>query len=130
MTATVTTIASVTPPTAVPSNTVKVDDIVLRDPAFPDVSEEYVQIRNETENLVPLGGWRLINASRPEVPAFVFPTFSLAAGLTITVFSAIGDDELGDFYWDQVSDLWRVGDRAELRDPQGRLISFFIVENQ
>ena len=114
-----------------PLQHIEINDIVLRDPAFPDISEEYIQIRNVTENPISLTGWRIINASRPEVPSFVFPAFSLAGDLTISVFTAVGDDDLtnGDFYWDQTSDVWRVGDRAELRDPQGRLVSVLIVPN-
>jgi hypothetical protein len=66
------------------------------------------------------------------VPAFVFPSFSLGGNLTSVVFSAIGNDEpgTGDFFWDQTGDVWREGDRAELRDAQGHLISFLIVPKQ
>lgn len=119
-------------PTLTPSGAIEISDVVLRDPGFPDISEEYLQIRNVTENSVTLAGWRVLNASRPEVPAYVFPAFTLAGDLTISVFTAVGNDDLtnGDFYWDQRTDVWRVGDRAELRDPGGRLISFFIVPNQ
>lgn len=121
-----------TGPTPVPSGTLQINDIVLRDPAFPDISEEYTQIRNVTKDPVSLAGWTLRNASRPEVPAYIFPAFSLPGDLTISVFSAVGDDDPinGDFYWDRATDVWRVGDRAELRDPQGRLISFFVVPDQ
>lgn len=125
-------IPAVPTPTLVPSGTLELNDVVLRDPAFPDISEEYAQIRNVTEDSVALADWTIRNASRPGVPAYVFPAFSLAGDMTISVFSAVGEDDLtnGDFYWDQRIDVWRVGDRAELRDPQGRLISFFIVPSQ
>jgi hypothetical protein len=119
-------------PTSVPTGVVQINDIVLRDPGFPDISEEYVQIRNATENPVTITGWRLANASRPDVPAFIFPPFTLGGGLTITVFTAVGDDDPqnGDFYWDLATDVWQVGQRAELRDASGRLMSFLIVPNQ
>lgn len=119
-------------PTLVPAGALEINDVVLRDPAFPDISEEYTQVRNVTEHPVALAGWTIRNASRPEVPAYVFPAFSLAGDLTISVFTAVGNDDLtnGDFYWDQATDVWQVGDRAELRDPSGRLISFLIVPSQ
>jgi hypothetical protein len=130
-----------TPPTVPPSPTaitapgssVEINDVVLRDSAFPNESEEYVQIRNASEKPVTLAGWRLLNATRPgQVPAYVFPSFNLGVDVTVAVFSAVGDDELdvGDFYWDQTVTIWQVGDRAELRDPQGNLIDTLIVPNQ
>lgn len=120
-------------PTGAPRPAIAINDIVLRDPAFPNESEEYVQIRNASEKPVTLAGWRLLNATRPgQVPAYVFPSFNLGVDVTVAVFSAVGDDELdvGDFYWDQTVTIWQVGDRAELRDPQGNLIDTLIVPNQ
>jgi hypothetical protein len=133
-TTTVTTTATVTTTTTtVPANSVEINDIVLRDPAFPNESEEYVQIRNAGETPVNLAGWRLTNATRAgQVPAYTFPSFNLGVDVTVAVFSAVGDDELdvGDFYWDQTVTIWQVGDRAELRDPQGNLVASLIVPNQ
>jgi hypothetical protein len=133
-TATISTTATVTTTTTtVPANSVEINDIVLRDPAFPNESEEYVQIRNAGETPVNLAGWRLLNATRPgQVPAYTFPSFSLGVDVTIAVFSAVGEDELdvGDFYWDQTVTIWQVGDRAELRDAQNNLIASLVVPNQ
>lgn len=117
--------------------TVRIVDIVLRDPVFPQDSEEYVLINNRDGGRVELGGWRLINASRPDgtrgpVPPFVFPSFVIDRDITIAVFSQAGEDdlEIGDFYWDQPADIWRVGDRAELRDAAGNLVQTFVVPQQ
>ncbi len=133
-TTSVTTTATVTTTTTtVPANSVEINDIVLRDPAFPNESEEYVQIRNAGETPVNLAGWRLLNATRPgQVQAYTFPSFNLGVDVTVAVFSAVGDDELdvGDFYWDQTVTIWQVGDRAELRDPQNNLVATLIVPNQ
>lgn len=126
--------APVTTPTAYipPPVSVQINDIVLIDPAFPLESEEYVQIRNAGDRPVNLGGWRLINASRPSIPAYSFPSFILGVDFTIAVFSKVGEDapDVGDFYWDQTGALWRVGDRAELRDAQNTLIDVLFVPNQ
>lgn len=95
-------------PTATPvPPSAEINDVVLRDPAFPNESDEYVQIRNAGDSDVNIGGWRLINASRPgQTPAFVFPNYTLEVDVTIAVFSAVGVDELevGDFYWDRTND--------------------------
>lgn len=123
---------TLTPPLPAPGP-VEINDIVLRDPAFPNESEEYVQLRNAGDSDVNIGGWRLSNASRPwQVPPFVFPSYVLEVDVTIAVFSAVGEDELdiGDFYWDEPRDVWQVGDRAELRDAQGNLVSTLVVPGQ
>lgn len=116
---------------------VQIIDIVLIDPAFPNSSEEYVQIRNLGDAPVTLTGWRLINASRPDatrssVGAFVFPQYTLNLDVTVAIFSQLGepDLELGDFYWNQPQEVWKAGDRAELRDAQNTLIHTFTVADQ
>lgn len=139
-TTTVTTTATVTTTpgtptattTATTGNTVEIIDIVIRDPAFPNESDEYVQIRNAGDTPINLAGWRLVNTSRPSIAAYVFPSFNLGVDVTIAVFTAVGDDEIdiGDFYWDRTDEVWRVGDRAELRDAQNRVVSSLPVPNQ
>ncbi|NTU85738.1 MAG: lamin tail domain-containing protein, partial [Chloroflexales bacterium] len=119
--------------TATAAGTVEILDVVLRDPSFPDSSEEYVEIHNMGRSAVTIGGWRLSNASRAgTVPPYVFPSYTLGADMSIAVFSSVGDDDLviGDFYWDRAGDVWRVGDRAELRDALNNLISTLIVPSQ
>lgn len=112
-----------------PRRDVRINAIELRDPAFPELTEEYVAILNMSNRVIDLTGWRLLNASRPDVPAFVFPSYAIGADYTIAVFSGVGEDDppAGEFYWDQPADVWRVGDRAELRDTHNDLIATFTV---
>ncbi|GAB4449290.1 MAG: lamin tail domain-containing protein [Chloroflexi bacterium OHK40] len=126
-------VATVTPSaTTTAASTVQIVDIVLIDPAYPDDTEEYVQIRNASDATVNIGGWRLLNASRSDVAPFVFPAFALEADVTIAVFSETGENdlEIGDFFWNQSQAVWRVGDRAELRDAGGQLIHSLVVPDQ
>lgn len=119
-------------PTAVPANVIQIDDIALLDPEVPD-EPEYVQISNVGTSPISLVGWRLVNVTRAaEVQPYIFPAFEIGSGVTIAVFSEVGDNdlELGDFYWDQSITIWRVGDRAELRDTQGRVVAEFTIPNQ
>jgi hypothetical protein len=115
-----------------PLGPITIIDVVLRDPIFPESTSEYVQIFNPTGAPVDLAGLRLFNASRPEVPAYVIPAYTLGANRTATVFSGAGRDDLAlpDFYWGRPADVWRKGDLAELRDRRGRLIARMIVPAQ
>ena len=112
--------------TAAVSGSVKINDISVYDPVFPD---EYVVIQNYTQSAINLGGWRLINTRLGSAAAFIFPTFTLEGNVTISVYSKshANDPSNGDFYWGQGLNIWQAGDRAELRDGQNTLIDFFIA---
>lgn len=139
-TPTTTTIASATTvaptttvtPTAVPADTIEIEDIYVRDLDFPD-EPEYIELRNTSDSPINLAGWRLINASRiAEIPPYTFPDFELEVDVSIVIYSTIGDDDpdFGEFFWNRSVEVWRVGDRAELRDPQNRVITTLLVPNQ
>ncbi len=120
-----TTTVTVTPiPNA---NSVRIIQIALRAPALSN--DEYVEIRNATTRSINMTAWRLVNVNRNDVTPYVFPEFVIAPAQTINVYSAIDEDdpEVGEFYWKR-NDVWRAGDRAELRDAADRLISFLIVQ--
>ncbi len=120
-----TTTVTVTPiPNA---NSVRVIQVALRVPGLSN--EEYVEIRNATTRSITMTAWRLVNVNRNDVTPYVFPEFVIAPAQTINVYSAIDEDdpEVGEFYWKR-TDVWRAGDRAELRDASDRLISFLIVQ--
>lgn len=110
-------------------NDVQIDEIVLRDPTAPSQRREYVEIRNVSAQPITIKDWQLRNVTRGSaIPPFVFPDYVLQPAQSIGVFSAVGTNDLvaGDFFWNQTA-IWRVGDRAELRDANDRLISFLVV---
>lgn len=118
-------------PTVTPqSSAVRIVDIVNYDPAFPN-NQEYVQISSNSRTTISMSGWRLLNASRSTVPAFVFPAFTLRPDTVIVVWSDTDTNDLesGDFFWNQQPPVWRIGDRAELRDAQNNLVQSFTVVN-
>jgi hypothetical protein len=102
---------------------------LLLDPAFPEELEEYVEIQNNSGRAITLTGWQLRNVSRTNVAAYVFPQFVLDVDNIVFVYSESGtnDSVSGDFFWGQSPPIWQVGDRAELRDPGGNLISSYVV---
>ncbi len=110
-------------------NDVQIDEIVLRDATAPSQRREYVEIRNASARPINIRGWQVRNVTRgSEIPPFVFPDYVIEPAQSIGVFSAVGNNDLvsGDFFWNR-TEIWRVGDRAELRDTNDRLISFLIV---
>jgi hypothetical protein len=111
------------------ANDVAITYVVLIDPAFPNELEEYVEIENGTNRDITLTGWQLRNGSRTSVAPYVFPPFVLEVDDIIAVYSHSGTNDLdiGDFFWGQSPPLWQVGDRAELLDPGGNLISSYVV---
>lgn len=115
---------------------VVIDDVVLRDPAVPE-NMQYVQLRNVINSPVMLGGWQLVNASRPDetrgaVPAYRFPNYLLPRDGVIFVFSGSGTNDLGlgYFFWNQSEPIFQAGDTVELRTSDGQLISRFVVPAQ
>lgn len=112
--------------TSANANEVQIDAVVIADPAFPN-SEEYVQIKNFAGRNINMSGWRLVNVTRPSVTPFIFPNYTLEADTTIVVWSDTDTNDLenGDFFWNQQPPIWRVGDRAELRDAQNNLVHSF-----
>jgi hypothetical protein len=109
----------------------KINDVVCRDPKFPDDSE-FIELRNDSSVKITLTGWRVINASRSNV-SYTFPSFTINAGpdVYVAVYSGIGtnrpDPGSGEFYWGRTDQLWLVGEKAELRDSAGKLIDSYTV---
>lgn len=105
-------------------------EIIPYDPnSSASLNEEQVTIRSEEENDLTIAGWRIVNISRPEIPAFVFPAFILQPETDVYLYTGNGTDNLatGDFYWKRNASVWRSGDTAHLLDAQGRLVSAYQV---
>ncbi len=117
-------------PTPVPAGISVTLEIVAYDPdTSTSLNEEYVILTSNEENDLAIGGWRLVNISRPERPTFVFPNVVLAPETEISLYTGSGTNNLGvgDFYWGLSAPVWRQGDTAQLFDAQGRLVSSYQV---
>ncbi|MEI8164980.1 MAG: lamin tail domain-containing protein [Chloroflexales bacterium] len=115
--------------TATPSSAsaVTIESVELYDPLFPDASE-YALIHNASTLSFNLTGWRLVNVTRAgAVTDFTFPGYTLGRSTNVSVYSGAGTNDATSLYWGQADIVWRVGDRAELRDGQGNLIATMIV---
>lgn len=117
-------------PTPIPAGISVTLEIVAYDrDTSTSLNEEYVILTSNEENDLAIGGWRLVNISRPERPTFVFPNFVLAPETEIYLYTGSGTNNLGvgDFYWGLSAPVWRQGDTAQLFDAQGRLVSSYQV---
>ena len=88
---------------------------------------EHVVIRNTGECEIDLGGFVLADsASHPH--RFKFPpTFKLAPGAEVKVWTGKGQNDSGNLYWGRAKAVWNnEGDIAILKDSQGNEIERFI----
>jgi hypothetical protein len=117
-------------PTPIPAGISVTLEIVAYDPDTSNsLNDEYVTLLSNEENDLTIGGWRIINISRPERPTFVFPNYVLSPETEIHLYtgSGINNLDLGDFYWGRSAPVWQRGDIAQLFDAQGRLVSSYQV---
>jgi hypothetical protein len=91
---------------------------ILYDPA--DTLSEYVQIQNPGGLPVTMTGWTLRDIANH---VYTFPSFTLAAGASIRVWTNSGTDNSANLYWGSGTAIWNNdGDTAYLRNAQGTLI--------
>jgi micrococcal nuclease len=85
-----------------------------------NLNEEWIEIRNDGDNLADMTGWGIRDESASN--RYTFPAaYSLAAGETVTIHSGCGDDFGTLLFWCSVgSAIWNNdGDTAFLTDPNG-----------
>ncbi len=88
-----------------------------------DVGGEYVLIRNLGPRPVNMTGWTLHDEA---YKTFVLPTFSLAPGASVRVWTGKGTNTAADLYWGRGVAVWNnVGDRGYLRDREGNLVHVY-----
>ncbi|MFI6699193.1 lamin tail domain-containing protein [Streptomyces sp. NPDC050509] len=81
------------------------------------LNAEYVQIRNTTSKAVSLKGWTLVDASNHK---YVFGTYSLGKGKTVTVRTGKGKDTAANRYQNRAAYVWNNDkDTATLKKANG-----------
>ncbi|MGH8872690.1 MAG: lamin tail domain-containing protein [Acidimicrobiia bacterium] len=85
-----------------------------------NLNEEWIEIRNDGDNLVDMSGWGIKDESasnRYEFPA----SFTLAPGESVTIRTGCGEDFGTGLFWCSIgSAVWNNdGDTAFLLDPNG-----------
>ncbi len=90
-----------------------------------DISGEYVLLQNQEERPVDMTGWMLHDLA---YNTFVFPAFTISPGAFVRVWTREGEDTATDLYWGRRAPVWNnLGDRAFLRDRDGRLVAEYAV---
>lgn len=95
-------------------STVYVSDLSLKD--------EWVKITNKGSSPVSLGGWKIEDEGSKHT--YIFPSYTLDAGSTVTVYTGKGTSTAIELYWGSSSPIWNNdGDTAYLFDSSGKLVS-------
>jgi hypothetical protein len=81
------------------------------------LNAEYVQIRNTTTKAVSLKGWTLVDAANHK---YVFGTYSLGKGKTVTIRTGKGTDTAANRYQNRGAYVWNNDkDTATLKKTSG-----------
>lgn len=111
-TPTATATATVPAPTVAPPN-VQIT-LIVYNPAGDDVQGEYVRIENKGGVTAVMTSWTL---SDDDGQVFTFPSFSLASGASVQVWTKGGANSAGYLYWGRSWSVWtNTGDVAYLRN--------------
>jgi len=95
-------------------STVYVSDLNLKD--------DWVKVTNKDSSPVSLGGWKIKDEESKHT--YIFPSYTLDSGATVTVYTGKGTNSATDLYWGSGSPIWNNdGDTAYLYDNNGKLVS-------
>ena len=93
---------------------------ITYNPDGADVDGELVHLQNLGNADETLTGWKLFDESET---TFVFPTFTLGAGDSVSVWVRSGANDASNLYWGRGSSVWNnSGDTATLQDSMGYTI--------
>jgi len=110
---TATPTATVAPTATTPPANVQIT-LIVYNPAGDDVAGEYVRIENKGGTAAVMTGWTL---SDNDGRVYTFPSFSLAPGAAVLVWTKGGASNASNLYWGQALAVWtNTGDTAFLRN--------------
>jgi hypothetical protein len=92
-------------------------------PPGDDVDSEYVDIQNDTDAAVDMGGWTLRDVKEH---VFTFPPFVLQAGSAVKVWTRVGGNDAKNLFWGRRAAVWNnTGDTALLSDQHATEIATY-----
>ncbi len=100
-------------PTPTPTPSVYISEINLAD--------EWVKITNSGASSIKLTEWKITDEGA--IHTYIFPSFTLSSGATVTLYTGKGTDTTIELYWGSGRPIWNNdGDTAKLYDASGNLI--------
>lgn len=88
-----------------------------------NLKEEWIAITNSGESSVDLSGWWIKDKADN---TYTFPSFSLSAGSTVTIYTSEGEDSNTELYWNRPSAVWNNdGDTAYLYNTSGEIVDSY-----
>ena len=85
--------------------------------------DEYVLIRNQTKNFIPMDGWTLRDDDTSNENVFIFPRYTLVSWATVKVWTKSGVIDPENLYWGRTEEVWNdYGDCAYLRNDDFELM--------
>jgi hypothetical protein len=93
------------------------------DPAGPDVVHEHVVIRNNEDQPLDLGGWKLVDRAGHEL---TLPARTLQPGEEVRIWSGEGQSDEKNVFWGRKQAVWNnAGDLVQLVNPSGEEVVSF-----
>ncbi|WP_410507716.1 lamin tail domain-containing protein [Methanosarcina hadiensis] len=86
-----------------------------------NLQEEWIQISNIGYFPVSLEGWKIEDEGNKHT--YTFPSYTLNAGLTVTVFTGKGTDSATELYWQLDDPILNYDGTVYLYDDTGKLVS-------
>jgi micrococcal nuclease len=88
-----------------------------------NLNDEYVVLENSGSSYVVLTGWSAHDESNN---LYVFPSFNLTNGSSVTLYTGSGTDTETRLYWGSDKPIWNNdGDTLYLRDSEGYFVTYF-----
>ena len=88
-----------------------------------DLDTEYIVFKNTTGSKRSITGWKIISAPSTDHQYYVFPTTTIAAGATLTLYTGKGTDTATKRYWNATTPKWNNdGDKAVLKNASGTTV--------
>jgi large subunit ribosomal protein L20 len=98
-------------------------------PEGKDVDGEYVRLVNNLDEAVELTNWTLQDSESKHI--YNFPTFTLAAGAEVQLWTKAGEDDDANLYWNSRGAIWNNdGDTAILFNADGVEVSRYSYEGE
>jgi Lamin Tail Domain len=88
------------------------------------IESEVVVIVNQSSGAINLSGWKLDDGHGT---SYSFPNLTLNQGGQIQLFSSAGTNTVTKLFWNQSKAVWKSGDSATLRSPNGVVFASYVI---